>query len=302
MATTATPSKTQLDDLADAVDKALLVVHAKPPEVQKPALDLKSAIEAFHKLGLTKIIQLLKEDSRGKEILFELVDDPAVYALFQMHGLVREDPTAKAARVLDSVRPYMQSHGGDVELVEVREDTVVVRLSGSCNGCSMSAITLRNTVEEAIHEHMPQIKNVEVTPNEPNEQANHSHENASGSNVGFVSLDSITGTPKLDHGWTLGPPASTVQEAVPYLLEADGTSVIVVRHKGRFQAFRNECAHLGMPLDGGTVDLETGVLVCPWHGFRFDCTSGECLTVPEAQLEALPLRIDSGRVVVRTAA
>ncbi len=56
-----------------------------------------------------------------------------------------------------------------------------------------------------------------------------------------------------------------------------------------------------MPLDGGSLDPETGVLVCPWHGFRFDCASGECLTVPEAQLEGLPLRVESGRIVVRVA-
>jgi Fe-S cluster biogenesis protein NfuA/nitrite reductase/ring-hydroxylating ferredoxin subunit len=301
MATTATLNNTELERLADAVDKALLVVNAQAPDAQKHALDLKKAIEDFHKLGLTKIIQKLKEDPRGKELLFELVDDPTVYALFQMHGLVREDLGVQAARVLDSVRPYMQSHGGDVELVEVREDTVVVRLSGSCNGCSMSAVTLRNTVEEAIHEHLPQIKNVEVAPNEP-DQVDHGHSHAGGANAGFVSLDAIAGTPKVDHGWMLGPIASTVQEAVPFRLDADGASFVIVRFHGRLQAFRNECAHLGMPIDGASVDPETGVLVCPWHGSRFDCTSGECLTVPEAQLEALPLRLESGRVLVRTAA
>lgn len=301
MAAPTTLNNTELEMLADAVDKALLVVNAQPPDVQKHALDLKRAIEAFHKLGLTKIIQRLKQDPNGKQLLFELVDDPAIYALFQMHGLVREDLGAQAARVLDSVRPYMQSHGGDVALVEVREDTVVVRLSGSCNGCSMSAVTLRNTVEEAIREQMPQIKNVEVAPNEPAQQAEHSH-NHTNNNAGFVSLGAIAGTPKVDHGWTLGPVASTVPEAIPFRMDADGSSFILVRFHGQVQAFRNECAHLGMPLDGGSIDPETGVLVCPWHNFRFDCTSGECLTVPEAQLEALPLRIEQGRILVRTAA
>jgi nitrite reductase/ring-hydroxylating ferredoxin subunit/Fe-S cluster biogenesis protein NfuA len=293
-------NNTELEELAKAVDKALLAIHAQAPDVQKHALDLKSAIEAFHKLGLTRIIQRLKEDPRGKEILFELVDDPAVYALFQMHGLVREDPTVQAARVLDTVKPYMQSHGGDVELVEVREDTVVVRLSGSCNGCSMSAVTLRNTVEEAIHEHMPQIRNVEVAPSEPG-QTEYAHDSENAANAGFVPLDSIAGAPKVDHGWTLGPSASAVEEALPFRLDVDGASFILVRFHDKLQAFRNECAHLGMPLDGGRVDPETGVLVCPWHGFRFDCTSGECLTVPEAQLEALPLRVESGRIFIRTA-
>ena len=290
MSTTATLNHTELEELAQKVDRALADVHALPPDAQKQALALKDAIEAFHKLGLTRIIQQLKEDPRGRELLFALVDDPAVYALFQMHGLVREDLSVRVTRVLDTVRPYMQSHGGDVELVKVEPETIFIRLSGSCNGCSMSAVTLRNTVEEAIHEHLPQIRNIEVVPNEP-EPAKTS--------AGFVPLASIASIPKLDHGWALGPVASDVQEAVPFRWDADGTSVLVVRFHDKLQAFRNECAHLGMPLDGGPLDPETGILVCPWHGFRFDCTTGECLTVPEAQLETLPLRVDSGRIVVR---
>lgn len=288
---TAPVTSSELEQLARQVDKALETVQAQAPDVRKQSIELKDAIEAFHKLGLTKIIQRLKDDPHGKELLFELVDDPAVYALFAMHGLVRENLSARVMRVLDMVRPYMQSHGGDVELVSVTPETVFVRLSGSCNGCSMSAVTLRNTVEEAIHEHLPEIQSVEVVPNEPEAP----------SGAGFVPLDAVASSPKLEHGWVLGPPDSNVVEAVPFRLDIEGTSVVILRFQNQLRAYRNECAHLGMPLDGGSVDPETGVLACPWHGFRFDCTSGECLTVPEAQLEGLPLRVESGRIVVRIA-
>ncbi len=288
MTPTLAPSQTELERLAQQVDQALTGVRAQSPEMQKTALALKDAIEAFHKLGLTKIIQRLKEDGRGKELLFELIDDPSVYALFAMHGLVREDIGTRVARVLDLVRPYMQSHGGDVELVRATPETVYIRLSGSCNGCSMSAVTLRNTVEEAIHEHLPQIHTIEVVPNEPEPAA-----------AGFVPLDSLASAPYVDHGWAIGLSPSGVIEAVPFRWDIEGTSILVVRFHDRLQAYRNECAHLGMPLDGGNLDPETGVLSCPWHGFRYDCTNGECLTVPEAQLECLPLRIEKGRIAVR---
>lgn len=288
-ATTVTLNSSELEDLARQVDRALATVRTLPHDARTPALELKDAIEAFHKLGLTKIVQRLKDDPRGKELLFELVDDPAVYALFAAHGLVREDLGVRAARVLDMVRPYMQSHGGDVELVRVTQDTVFVRLSGSCNGCSMSAVTLRNTVEEAIREHLPQVRSVEVVPNDP------------GPSSAFVPVETLGATPHLDHGWALGPSASSVAEAVPFRWDIDGTSVVIIRFRNALHAFRNECAHLGMPLDGGTIDPETGVLACPWHGFRYNCSSGECLTVPEAQLEGLPLRVESGRIAVRIA-
>ena len=45
--------------------------------------------------------------------------------------------------------------------------------------------------------------------------------------------------------------------------------------------------------------MESRNFTCPWHGFRFDCMTGECLTAPQAQLEQVPLRVYSGRIMVR---
>lgn len=286
MSKTATLHTSDLEYLAQKVDEVLERVRQQPEETQKLALELREAIEAFHKLGLTRIIQRLRSDPHGKDLLLDLVDDRAVYALFAMHKLVREDLSVRVSEVLELVRPYMKSHGGDVELVKATPDTVYVRLSGSCNGCSMSAVTLRNTVEEALREHLPQIRSVEVVPNEPEP-------------AGFVPLQALSPAPVLEHGWVAGPPSSSVMEATPFRFDTEGTSVVLVRFHGRLQAFRNECAHLGMPLDGGSIDPSTGILTCPWHGFRYDCSSGDCVTVPEAQLEVLPLRVENGRILVR---
>ncbi len=133
----------EFESLAQRVDEATAAVQGMPTELRIKALALKSAIEAFHKPGLTKIIRQLKADPRGKELLMELVNEPEVYALFLMHGLVRADLALRVARVVEMVRPYMQSHGGDVAFVSLRERTVLVRLLGSCSGCSMSQVTLK---------------------------------------------------------------------------------------------------------------------------------------------------------------
>ena len=64
--------------------------------------------------------------------------------------------------VLDKVRPLLQRDGGDVELVEVRDDGIVkVRLTGACSGCPMSTMTLKNAIEETIKNEIPEIKSVE---------------------------------------------------------------------------------------------------------------------------------------------
>ena len=159
--------KSEFELLAERADLAIADCRALDQAPQASAMAMKSAIEELHKFGLTKIVQKLKQDPRGKELLFEMIEIPEVLALFSVHGLLRADVRTRVSRVIDMVRPYMQSHGGDVELADVKTDTVFIRLAGSCNGCSMSAVTLRNSVEEALKEHVPEIKNIEVLANEP---------------------------------------------------------------------------------------------------------------------------------------
>ena len=62
---------------------------------------------------------------------------------------------------LDSIRPYLNSDGGDIELVGITKDmTVKVRLLGSCESCSVNLMTLENTVEATIKRSSPEIKRV----------------------------------------------------------------------------------------------------------------------------------------------
>jgi len=63
--------------------------------------------------------------------------------------------------VLKKVRPSIQADGGDVELVQIREDNVVeVRLKGACNGCPMATLTLKAGIERIIKEEIPEVKEV----------------------------------------------------------------------------------------------------------------------------------------------
>jgi Fe-S cluster biogenesis protein NfuA len=69
----------------------------------------------------------------------------------------------KVQESLDRIRPALQADGGDVELVEITEEGVVkVRLTGACHGCPMAKITLKNGVERAIKEDVPEIVSVEA--------------------------------------------------------------------------------------------------------------------------------------------
>lgn len=61
---------------------------------------------------------------------------------------------------IDRVRPSLQADGGDVELVEVKDGVVSVRLTGACGGCPMATMTLRDGIERVIREEVPEVKEV----------------------------------------------------------------------------------------------------------------------------------------------
>jgi Fe-S cluster biogenesis protein NfuA/nitrite reductase/ring-hydroxylating ferredoxin subunit len=253
---------------------------------------LKAAIEAIHRAGLVTIVRRMRADDGARPVLFDLVDDPVVHLLLSLHEIVRPDPMTQATKVLQSVRPQLQGHGGDVTLVRLENGTAFVRLQGACNGCSMSSVTLRNLVEKALVESVPSVTAVEVLPNEPEPT--------------LISADSLfAARHPVEEGWAKAGPVTGVPEGdlVAMQLTAPNSgrqvSVLVVNLHQRLTAYVNECAHEALPLDNAVLDVDNGTLTCPWHGFCYDAASGECLTAPAAQLEQLPLRIDDGHVWIR---
>lgn len=288
-----------IEEVARALDAATSRIAELEPLPRQVVTDSLDSLNTLHKVGLTTIVRKLKDDPRGKELLFELVDEPEVRMILAMHGIIRPDVTTQARQVLERVRAGLQTHGGDVELDSVRDGVVYVRLQGACNGCSMAAVTMRDGVEKALIEGVPGVTGVEVLPNDPSPT--------------LIRLSEIgVGAPREDEapeleaaGWCRAVSFGAVDvgelEAVT-LRPTDGPSVdvIVVNAAGQLAAYVNECAHQGLPLDNAIIDATEGTLTCPWHGFCYDSTSGECMTMPGAQLQQLPLRVEGDAVWVRT--
>ena len=66
----------------------------------------------------------------------------------------------KVEAALDGIRPALLADGGNVELVNVEEGVVTVRLTGACGGCPMSTMTLRHGIERVLREQLPEVKEV----------------------------------------------------------------------------------------------------------------------------------------------
>ena len=280
------------EGLAARVVAAAAAVRELEGPARAAAEELQAAVEAVHKAGLVTIVRALKADDAARAVLFALVDDPTVHLLLSLHGIVRPDPLTLAERALAGVRPQLRSHGGDVTLDRLEDGVAWVALEGACNGCSMSSATLRTLVEEALVAGVPAVTAVRVVDRGPT--------------PALIPLDGLfpdRPAPEVP-GWADAGPADALADGslTPMALTAtsgERADVIVVNVGQRLSAYRNACAHEGLPLDTALLDADAGTLTCPWHGFCFDAASGECLSAPGAQLEPLPLRVDGGRVRVR---
>jgi Fe-S cluster biogenesis protein NfuA len=96
----------------------------------------------------------------GWRIIDMFALDDLVANLLILHGLHPSDIESRVRNALEKVRPYLQSHGGNVELIEIAGGAVRLRLIGSCNGCPSSSATLKNAIETAIRETAPDVTSI----------------------------------------------------------------------------------------------------------------------------------------------
>lgn len=74
--------------------------------------------------------------------------------------ITQEETVTRILNALESIRPFLNKDGGDIELVEVKDTTVFVKLHGNCNGCPMSFSTMKLGVETTIKQYAPEILEV----------------------------------------------------------------------------------------------------------------------------------------------
>jgi nitrite reductase (NADH) small subunit len=87
-----------------------------------------------------------------------------------------------------------------------------------------------------------------------------------------------------------------VGEGQARVVEAEGRTLALFNVEGRFYALDNACAHRGGPLGEG--DLEGRLVVCPWHAWRWDVTSGSNANNPAVRMASYPVRVDADGVYV----
>ena len=113
--------------------------------------------------GLERIFAALDESGdAGADLRERLSHDGVVASLMLIHDLYPVDLEARVIEALDSVRPYMESHGGNVELLGIEDGVARIRLEGSCEGCPASASTLELAIKQALDEAAPDLEGLLV--------------------------------------------------------------------------------------------------------------------------------------------
>ena len=151
-------------EMARRLQDLIEQIQGQPNPAARALLqDCLQSLLAFYGDGLSRILAHIHDSGAvGQEILERIGQDQTVNGLLLIHGL---HPVALETRLrgaLEKVRPYMQSHGGNIELLSLENEVARVRLEGTCKSCPSSAITLELAVRRAVDEACPDLMGFEV--------------------------------------------------------------------------------------------------------------------------------------------
>lgn len=133
------------------------------PVAQARVQELIGAVLELYGAGLERILGVLEDAGEpALPIRDALLEDGVVASLLLIHGLFPVPLEERVMQGLDSVRPFLAGHGGNVELVSVEGGIARLRLQGSCDGCPASASTLEHALREAIEAAAPDLLGLEV--------------------------------------------------------------------------------------------------------------------------------------------
>lgn len=153
---------TDLDTLLDRLHEGLAGLERLDEPARGEIFAFLDDLEQLHRTGLQRLAALLDADDVPR-----LRDSDGVVAwLLDAYGVGVDERAEAEAALQEEVLPYIHSHGGSLEVLDVTDGVVRVRMAGSCSGCTGSAETLRNGVEQALQQGMPGFTALEVEEDE----------------------------------------------------------------------------------------------------------------------------------------
>ena len=135
--------------------------EVRDPNARRMLQELLETTLSFYGHGLERILDVV-EKVGDSQVRNALLRDEGVRGLLLIHGLHPVPLEQRLGEALAKVRPYMESHGGNVELLSLENDFATLRLKGHCQTCPSSTVTLELAVRAAIEEACPDLAGFEV--------------------------------------------------------------------------------------------------------------------------------------------
>jgi Fe-S cluster biogenesis protein NfuA/nitrite reductase/ring-hydroxylating ferredoxin subunit len=262
------------------------------PNARAKAAEMAQVLLELYGEGLARMMEAVAQGEESERTFKVFAEDELISHLLLLHGLHPLDVETRVVQALEEVRPYLQSHGGNVELLGIEGGVARVRLQGSCDGCPSSTVTLKLAIEEAVLKAAPDLEGIEaegVTEPKPaptfvagptlrrKEKKQPEEDGASWTVVG--------GLPQLSGGGML-------------LKEISGEPVLFLRLGDDFYGYRHLCPGCGESLEKGS--LKESELTCSGCSHRYDVRrAGRCLDAPQLHLEPIPLLVSEVAVEER---
>lgn len=288
-------------------DLQVRLEQAPDGDTRELAEELVSAVVQMYGAGLERILELVlggsTDPARSAELASRLTEDPLVSMLMLIHDLHPDSLEARVQEALDKVRPYMESHGGDVELLSLVDGVARIHLRGSCSDCSASTVTLELAIKQALEEAAPDLEGLEVEGVAPQmtglslpmAQGNGGQTEPSGYELPMVIAGD--GSEPVAPAWFDVPATAQPAPGTVVGTEIAGAQLVIANVQGSLLAFRDACAECGGALAGG--ELSDGALRCPACARAFFLPrAGRSLDGDGLQLEPVPLLNDHGTVTV----
>jgi Fe-S cluster biogenesis protein NfuA len=147
----------------ERIERLLEASAASGPVARERAEELVLLVVELYGAGLERLLDIAYEaGALTDDLLAALAKDDLVSGLLLVHGLHPYGAAERVEQALESVRPYFESHGGDMRLVDMSDGVVTLQLIGSCDGCASSTATLESTVEAAIRAAAPEVMRIDV--------------------------------------------------------------------------------------------------------------------------------------------
>jgi len=248
-------------------------------QVRDQVMEMLSLIDALHRQGLQHLVGVLQ--AQGPAPFDQLVADPAVQTLLTLYDLMPPSLREQVELVIETLGPTIAGQGFSVEVLDVVDGVVSLRLNGSHNDTRM---TLKQTIETELRECFPGFNSIEVR--------DESKAPAPVQAGRFIPLQHIR---------TIKRPIFTAVASVESLppgtlkgVEAEGIRVLLCNLDGDVYAYRNACEGSVLPLDGG--QLKGFALLCPWHNCVYDIRTGRRLDGGSGRLTVIPVALREGMI------